>query len=128
MYLTSCWSGIIGTSYGNRFFVSCTLIFVLGLAAFIDWICKRASLKWLSVGFIFLIIWNFLLIVQFGLGLVPRDAYLASSFSWTEVVKNQARVPILAAKYGKLFFQDRERFIQVIQEIDSKQRARGEQL
>jgi hypothetical protein len=82
------WAGI--SSYGNRFFVSLTVFFVLGLATVLDAIASHfrsrevASALLGSVLSIF-IIWNVGLIFQWGMHLIPARGPV----SWSVVAQNQ---------------------------------------
>jgi hypothetical protein len=77
LYIVGCYSDWDGlSSFGNRFFISLTPLYVLGLAAFFArlgrvWQENRASrVAWASTGF--LIVWNLGLIFQWGTHLFPR--------------------------------------------------------
>jgi hypothetical protein len=124
-YLASCWQslGVGGSSFGNRPFVSVTMVFVLGLALAVEWATQRWSFRWLGVILAACGIWNALFIVQFGLGLIPRGDY----FPWSRMILNQVRVPVVAMRYAPLFFRDREAFIRAIQAVENEQRSRGVQ-
>jgi hypothetical protein len=82
------WAGI--SSYGNRFFVSLTVFFVLGLATVLDAIASHfrsrevASALLGSLLSIF-IIWNVGLIFQWGMHLIPARGPV----SWSVVAQNQ---------------------------------------
>ncbi len=82
------WAGV--SSYGNRFFVSLTVFFVLGLATVLDAIASHfrsrevASALLGSVLSIF-IIWNVGLIFQWGMHLIPARGPV----SWSVVAQNQ---------------------------------------
>ncbi len=82
------WAGI--SSYGNRFFVSLTVFFVLGLATVLDAIASHfrsrevASVLLGSALSIF-IIWNVGLIFQWGMHLIPARGPV----SWSVVAQNQ---------------------------------------
>lgn len=86
LYMISSWRFWGGSaSFGNRFFCEFTLMFILGLSALIDYISKRISLKIISVIGCVFIIWNFLFIYQYGIGLIPREDYI----SWRKMAYNQ---------------------------------------
>jgi hypothetical protein len=68
------WTGI--SSYGNRFFVSLTVFFVLGLAVAIDSVATRfrrpaAAFAWTAGALCLFIVWNLGLIFQWGSHLIP---------------------------------------------------------
>jgi hypothetical protein len=82
------WPGI--SSYGNRFFVSLTVFFVLGLAVVLDALAlhfrsrKLASL-WLGAALSVFVVWNLGLIFQWGAHLIPTRG----AVSWRDVAHNQ---------------------------------------
>jgi len=123
-YLASGWQslGVAASSFGNRPFVSATVFFTLGLAALIEWLTARGRFRWVAVALAGFGVWNVLFIVQFGLGLIPRGDY----FPWSRMIANQFRVPLIAVRYGGLFFRDREAFIAAIQQRAESQRRAGE--
>jgi small-conductance mechanosensitive channel len=85
------WAGI--SSYGNRFFVSLTVFFVLGLATVLDAIASRfrsraAASAWLAATLSLFILWNLGLIFQWGAHLIPARGPV----SWSAVAQNQFHV------------------------------------
>jgi hypothetical protein len=93
-FLIACfpwWYGAVG--FGNRFFVSLTPIFVLGLASLFAWAAKlwpdarAASLRLIPATFLF-VIWNLGLVYQWQTHLLPRYGPVY----WPELVFNQFRV------------------------------------
>ncbi len=87
----SWWYGAVG--YGNRFFVSLTPIFILGLASFFAWAARlwadarAASFRVIPVTLLF-ILWNLGLVYQWQTHLMPRYG----DVDWQELVFNQFRV------------------------------------
>ena len=87
----SWWYGAVG--YGNRFFVSLTPIFILGLGSLFAWAARfctdvrAASLRVIPVTMLF-VIWNLGFVYQWQTRLLPRygDVY------WQDIVFNQFRV------------------------------------
>src|SRR5258705_1332529 len=82
------WTGI--SSYGNRFFVSLTVFFVLGLATVLNAIASRLRSRavasaWLGAILSIFIFWNLGLIFQWGAHLIPARG----SVSWSAVAQNQ---------------------------------------
>jgi hypothetical protein len=82
------WAGI--SSYGNRFFVSLTVFFILGLAVFLDRFARifrsrRAALATVSVVLALFILWNAGLMFQWGTHLVPARGPI----SFSEMIHNQ---------------------------------------
>jgi hypothetical protein len=93
-YLVSCfawWYGAVG--FGNRFFVSLTPIFVLGLASLFAraarlWHDVRAASMRLVPVTLLLVVWNLGLVYQWQTHLMPRYGPV----EWEELVYNQFRV------------------------------------
>jgi hypothetical protein len=100
-FLISCfpwWYGAVG--FGNRFFVSLTPIFVLGLASLFAWAAKlwpdarAASFRLVPLTLLF-VIWNLGLVYQWQTHLLPRYGPVY----WPELVFNQFRVvPVQALR------------------------------
>ncbi len=91
-YLFICcypdWAGI--SSYGNRFFVSLTPLFILGLAVFFDraaqlFRSRRAALAAAGVLLAVFTLWNAGLMFQWGAHLIPARG----SVSFSEIAHNQ---------------------------------------
>ena len=89
------WHGL--SSFGSRFFVSLTVLFVLGLAALVDkaarvWGERRT--EWMAVAVTTaLIAWNFGLIFQWGTHLIPARgpiSYRAAAYNQVMVVPERA--------------------------------------
>jgi hypothetical protein len=80
-YAVSCyelWHG--SSSFGSRFFVPFTPVFVVGLAALLDaaWtglrsLAPRARLALQGAPDLLLVLWNAGLMFQWGTGLIPRQ-------------------------------------------------------
>ena len=82
------WAGI--SSYGNRFFVSLTPLFILGLAVFLDRLAQlfrshRAALAAASALLALFTLWNVGLMFQWGSHLIPARGPV----SFSEIVHNQ---------------------------------------
>jgi hypothetical protein len=82
------WAGI--SSYGNRFFVSLTVFFVLGLAVVLDALASHfrsrvVASAWLGTALSIFILWNLGLIFQWGAHLIPTRGPV----SWSVVTQNQ---------------------------------------
>jgi len=114
------WDGM--SSFGNRFFVSLTPFFVLGLAAFFDflarsWQERRAGIL-ASTATGVLILWNLGLIFQWGTHLIPARGPI----SWRDAAYNQvAVVPERAVRTLKTYFTRRKQMMGNIEEEDLKQ-------
>ena len=85
------WPGI--SSYGNRFFISLTVFFVLGLASFLEWLDtffrgRVVALATLTGTVCVFILWNLGLIFQWGAHLIPARG----AVSWRQVAHNQFQV------------------------------------
>jgi hypothetical protein len=85
------WAGI--SSYGNRFFVSLTPLFILGLAVFLDrftrvFRTRRAALAAASVLLACFVFWNAGLMFQWGVHLIPARGPI----SFSQMARNQLLV------------------------------------
>lgn len=67
----STWFG--GAGFGGRRFINCTVLFVVGLAAFADSIRTRVPRPLLAGAGALLVVWNLFFIIQFVTGMVPRQ-------------------------------------------------------
>ncbi len=120
LYLIGCyqdWDGL--SSYGNRFFVGLTPLFVLGLAALVDSLARALEerrteiLAWSAAAV--LIAWNLGLIFQWGMHLIPDRGPI----SWREAAYNQvAIVPAQAAHSMRNYFLGRSKMMQRIEQKD----------
>jgi hypothetical protein len=99
-YLVAChpdWHGI--SSYGNRFFISLTPIFIPGLGVLLQECSRRFKRTQTTVAFIiaavgFAILWNLAFIFQWGTGLVPH----VGPISWRQMAYDQ--ITVVPAKLG----------------------------
>jgi hypothetical protein len=120
LYLIGCyedWDGL--SSFGNRFFVSLTVLFILGLAGFIDYFARLWNERrtWLlaQAATIVLILWNFGLILQWGTHLIPARGPI----SWRVAAYNQvATVPTKLGETVKRYLVHRGRLMGNIEEED----------
>ncbi len=115
------WHGI--SSFGNRFFVSLTPLFVLGLAMMLKFLSeffvsqRRALLTSLVIVSLF-VLWNVGLIVQWGMHLVP----VRGAISFRSVAYNQfAVVPVRIARLGRSYLFRRNELMQRIEKQDVEQ-------
>jgi hypothetical protein len=115
------WAGI--SSYGNRFFVSLTPLFILGLAVFLDrasqlFRSSRADLAAASALLALFVLWNVGLMFQWGSHLIPARGPV----SFSEVVHNQFFIVPrqLAADLHTYFFK-RKALMQQIEDRDLRQ-------
>ncbi|MBV8514757.1 MAG: hypothetical protein JO260_05620, partial [Acidobacteria bacterium] len=116
------WAGI--SSYGNRFFVSLTPIFVIGLSVFFARVSRffasqRTAVTALAAGATtLLVVWNLMFIFQWGTHLVPARGPIV----WSEMIHNQfAVVPreMVAKAQGYLFH--RSNLMRQIEQRDIEQ-------
>jgi len=115
------WAGI--SSYGNRFFVSLTCIFILGLAVLLDHLAKcfqnpRTSLAVISTIAFCFILWNAGLIFQWGSHLIPARG----TFSYSKMVHNQFHaVPSQLSAHLNSYFFHRKALMNQIEQRDMQQ-------
>jgi hypothetical protein len=119
--IDSCWDGI--SSFGNRFFVSLTPMFVLGLAVFFSefakWVkgTRKAMVIAGSVTGLF-ILWNLAFIFQWGTHMVPARGPI----SWKQMVRNQfVAVPHQAVTQFTAYFENRRGLMHHIEQEDIRQ-------
>jgi hypothetical protein len=112
------WAGI--SSFGNRFFISLTPLFILGLAVFLNRLSlsfssQRSALFALSAAVALFILWNAGLIFQWGTHLLPARG----PANLREVVYNQFFVvPQKLASDLDRFFFNRKILMQQIEDRD----------
>lgn len=117
----SDWDGI--SSFGNRFFVSLTPIFILGLAALLaasEKLVRNARVAWRGAvaGIALLVLWNFGLVFQWGMHLIPDRGPI----SWSEMASNQFRVvPVDLSISVNHYFTRRHQMMQNIEKKDLRQ-------
>jgi hypothetical protein len=115
------WAGI--SSYGNRFFVSLTPIFIVGLAVFFSRAARLfASQKAVLVAFgtatALLIVWNMAFMFQWGTHLVPARGPIV----WSEMIHNQfAVVPREIASKTQGYLFHRSNLMRQIEQRDIEQ-------
>lgn len=123
LYLIGCyqdWDGLSG--FGNRFFVSLTPLFVLGLAATLDRIAlwwSKPSQEFAVASCVVALIafWNFGFIFQWGTQIIPARGPV----SWHDIVHNQyAVVPERLGNGLQTYFIQRSGLMQQIEGQDLK--------
>jgi hypothetical protein len=128
LYVIGCyqdWDGL--SSFGNRFFVSLTVLFVVGLAGFMDYFARAWNERriWLAAqaATILLILWNFGLIFQWGTHLIPARGPI----SWRQAAYNQvAVVPVRMAGTVRRYLTRRGQLMGNIEQ-DDVQRLKSQQ-
>jgi dolichyl-phosphate-mannose-protein mannosyltransferase len=115
------WAGI--SSFGSRFFVSLTALFILGLAVFLDRAAqlfrfRRSAFAAASACLALFVLWNVGLMFQWGSHLIPARGPV----SFSEVIHNQFFVVPrqLAADLHTYLFK-RKALMQQIEDRDLKQ-------
>ena len=115
------WDGV--SSFGNRFFVSLTPIFILGLAALLDafsiWMARPARALALACPLIgLLIVWNVGLIFQWGTHMIPARGPISSSAMSRQQVHD---VPLRITHSLETYFTHRGEMMQHIEQQDIEQ-------
>jgi hypothetical protein len=114
------WDGV--SSFGNRFFVSLTPLFILGLAAFFasiarSWHERRVAIL-VTCALTLFIAWNMGLVFQWGTHLIPARGPI----SWRDVAYNQvAVVPAQAVRTLRSYLTRRKNLMDLIEKQDVKQ-------
>ncbi|MBZ5698592.1 MAG: hypothetical protein LAN18_08595 [Acidobacteriia bacterium] len=123
-YVISCypyWDGL--SSFGNRFFISVTPIFVLGLALFLERMSKffrslRAAYVTQAALLGLFALWNVGFILQWGTHMVPARGEI----SWREMAHNQfVAVPLRLTHSLETYFLHRKDMMQHIEQEDIEQ-------
>ena len=115
------WDGL--SSFGNRFFISLTPVFILGLATllsnFSHWVGNSSRAKTVSAtGIALLAIWNFGFIFQWGTHMVPARGEI----SWREMAHNQVvGVPLHLTRTLETYFLHRKDLMRDIEQEDVDQ-------
>jgi hypothetical protein len=115
------WAGI--SSYGNRFFVSLTAFFILGLGVFLERFARifhsrRAALATVSAVLALFILWNTGLMFQWGTHLVPARGPISVS----EMIHNQfSVVPRQLTSRLQAYLFKRKALMQQIEDRDIQQ-------
>jgi hypothetical protein len=124
--IDASWDGI--SSFGNRFFISLTPLFVLGLAVtlsrFAQWVGEaRRAMAMASSLVGLLVLWNLAFMFQWGTHLVPARGPI----SWKQMVYNQFFVvPRRAASDVAAYFHHRGALMQKIEQEDVHQLKQAE--
>jgi hypothetical protein len=127
LYTIGCyqdWHGI--SSFGSRFFVLLTPLFVLGLAVLFDslehaWQGGHA-IGFASVVTLAFVLWNLGLIFQWGIHAIP----VRGPISWNEAARNQfILVPVQAEGIMKNYFVNRTSLMKRIEQEDVNELKAG---
>jgi hypothetical protein len=119
------WNGI--SSFGNRFFVSLTPVFVLGLAAFLSrmdgWFkSSRLGVAAAALAVSLLAAWNVGIIYQWGTNVIPNRGHI----SWSEVARNQATVvPANLLATARTYFLGRMALMEQLEREDIREMRRA---
>jgi hypothetical protein len=119
--IDSCWDGI--SSFGNRFFVSLTPMFILGLAVFWSELAKWVQAGKLEVAAVrsvtaLIILWNLAFIFQWGTHMVPARGPI----SWEKMIRNQfIAVPQRASTEIAAYLGNRRALMRQIEQEDVHQ-------
>jgi hypothetical protein len=117
------WAGI--SSYGNRFFVSLTALFIVGLSVFLDRVAAlfrtaRSATTVLSIVLACFVVWNMAFMFQWGTHLVPARGPI----SWGEMIHNQFfTVPRQVSLKLQNYLFHRSNLMRQIEERDIEQRS-----
>jgi hypothetical protein len=115
------WDGI--SSFGNRFFISLTPLFVLGLAVLFSELASLLKRDWAALALAssvtgLFVIWNFAFIFQWGMHMIP----VRGPISWKQMVHNQILVvPGRALADVKAYANNRAALMQQIEKEDVRQ-------
>jgi len=119
------WDGL--SSFGNRFFISLTPIFVFGLALFLASIARRfsssrSSFVLASAILACFVCWNFGFIFQWGAHLIP----VRGPISWSTMIHNQFEVvPREMSTQVRAYVFRRHTLMQQIEQRDIEQLKKG---
>jgi len=128
-YVIACypfWDGM--ASYGNRFFISLTPVFVFGLATLmqrVSGLVRSFRLAYAAQAFAvgLLVLWNLAFIFQWGTHLVPARGEI----SWSAMVHNQfVEVPERVTRSLETYFTHRGEMMQHIEQEDIEQQKLNE--
>jgi hypothetical protein len=119
------WAGI--SSFGNRFFVSLTPLFVLGLAYFLERVAVSFPKRSVAIGafsgvMACFVLWNLGLIYQFGTHLIP----VRGPISFREAAYNQFHVvPVRMTSDLHSYLFGRSQMMRQIEQKDIEQMNGG---
>jgi hypothetical protein len=119
------WDGM--SSFGNRFFISLTPIYILGLASFFDRLThswrERYAVNLATCATAVLILWNLGLIYQWGTHLIPARGPI----SWSDAAYNQVViVPRQFSHTLRAYLTQRKQLMGHIEQEDVEQLKSGQ--
>jgi hypothetical protein len=120
------WDGL--SSFGNRFFISFTPAFVIGLTALLEKLARRLgnpskAMRVAGLSVAALIIWNAGLMVQWGTQMIPARGPI----SWSMMIKNQiVGVPKHFAGDLGVYFANRSLMMEQIEQRDRSVRQQDQ--
>jgi hypothetical protein len=126
-FLIACypdWAGI--SSYGNRFFISLTVLFILGLSAVLErfaGLFRKSGAAMMAVTTVLtgFILWNVGFLYQWGSHLLPARGPI----SWSEMIHNQfCVVPRRISADLKVYLLRRSDLMQQIEQRDIEQQKK----
>ncbi len=95
------------SSFGQRRFINCTLIFVLGVSALISWALAKGVPRWgIALVAALFVFWNAGLLMQYALWCSPQRQGL----DWGTVLKGQLEIPLKTPGLIWDFLFNRARF------------------
>lgn len=117
------WAGI--SSFGNRFFVSLTPLFIVGLSALLERFAisfrsRARAFALMSVLLGCFVLWNVGFLLQWGTHLIP----VRGPIQWDAMVYNQFHVvPARIASDLQAYFFKRRLYMQKIEQLDIEQQG-----
>jgi hypothetical protein len=120
------WDGL--SSFGNRFFISFTPAFVIGLAALLEklagWLDNPSkAMRAAALSVAALILWNVGLMVQWGTQMIPARGPI----SWSMMIKNQVvGVPQRVVGDLGVYFANRGLMMEQIEQRDRSVRQQDQ--
>jgi hypothetical protein len=120
------WDGM--SSYGNRFFVSLTPVFVFGLAVLLERLARlsrsfRLAYATQALALGLFVLWNLAFIFQWGSHMIP----VRGPISWSSMVHQQVYdVPLRITHSVETYFTRRGEMMQHIEQQDIEQQQLGQ--
>jgi hypothetical protein len=100
IYLLSGYVVAFGHGFGQRLFVSSLPAAAIGLAVFVDRVVPRLPRGLPAVGAAFAVWWNLSLMVQHGIGLIPRNEGVSlGTLVRNQIVEVPQRLPTVLERY-----------------------------